>query len=153
MHITPPAPFTLQPCHDVLAALGRLGRFTQRPPSIPQVPVERLIAELRRLHSHLDSQLSATAPARRASMQQGAALARVASHWLAVGDALGDRASISRSREIASELHLGGRAHGAIVLGVLVALLELPAGAVELGLAHSSSRDLLSAAVRRAWRT
>ena len=116
-----------------------------------QVPTEGLISELRRLHAQLDSQLSATAPARRASMQQGAALARVGSHWLAVGDACGDRTSLARSRKIASELHLGGRAHGAIVLGVLVALLELPAGAVELGLAHSSSRDLLSAAVSGGW--
>ena len=108
--------------------------------------VEVLMKQLDTLCAQLDSQLAPTAPARRASLQQGAALARVAGGW---STAFGSQPSaVARSREIAAGLGLGGRAHGSVVLGGLAALLELPAPAVQLAFTHNASRDVLSAAVR-----
>lgn len=90
---------------------------------------------------------------------QGAALARVGLGWVGGQSEAGKEKAAAPSLEqlpdqgvatlrAAVASGLGGRSHGAVVLGTLGALLRLPAGAVQLALAYTATRDLLSAAVR-----
>jgi len=119
--------------------------------------IQATLAKLIELNVVLDAQLATTAPARRASLQQGAALARVAHHWLTRGP-MGETRAETRSKQhsspnirrtqLVSELHLDGHAHGAIVLGALAAALDLSSFAVRIALVHTSTRDVISAAVR-----
>ena len=144
---------------------------------------DALSSQLSRLNAELHALLAPNAPGCRASLLQGGALARIASHWLhdargeavRAGHRVGHRADTARSDEAArvsdaasdAGLALGlaeaeatahgaralrrlspDRRHGAPSLGVLAALLGLPRGALLDAFVYTTSRDILSAAVR-----
>lgn len=89
------------------------------------------------LDAELTSTLSSNAPALRASTAQGAALARVASHWLSPEDMEG-----------LAEATATGSPHGAVVLGFVARRSGLPLAALHSILTYAAARDVLAAAIR-----
>lgn len=91
------------------------------------------------LDAQLHAQLASNQPGYRASVEQGRALVRVGGAWLRRAAA---------DRRVCASLLAHGRPHGATTLGALCAMLGLPPEAAAEAVAYTTTRDVLSAAVR-----
>lgn len=119
---------------------------------------EGLRAEWAALDAALEALLCGHETAAKASRLQGAALARVAGHWLGAdaGAPGGGRGGSAGARLLAHVHGAAGGAgerppsgvHASVVFGALAATLEIPLGAAMRAYSFVSARDALSAAVR-----
>ena len=99
-----------------------------------------LADSLRDLNAAQHALLVANAPACRASMQLGGAMARIAQTWMDGGH--------SKTHALAAKALKPRGVHSSVALGALAALLELPSSTVADAFVYTSARDILSAAVR-----
>ena len=109
---------------------------------------ETLAEALESVHAAQHALLVANAPGCRASLQLGGALSRIAGSWVGGDGAHSDHANAEAAQRAALVLKRGGDRHGAVALGALCALLELPQQMVIDAFIYTSARDMLSAAVR-----
>ena len=107
-----------------------------------------LVRALHDLNAQQHALMVANAPGCRASLQLGGALVRIARNWTEAEprDDLHGRAQAAAVAARAMKLRSG--THGALALGALAALLDLPAHALLGAFVYTSARDLISAAVR-----
>ena len=130
-------------------AIEAHARVTECLPHLASPDAEKGLAHaLRSLNEAQHALLVPNAPGCRASLQVGGALTRIISTWMdseAPAHEGGNRRSAAAA---ARALKLRGGAHGSIAMGALAATLDLPADSLLGAFIYTSSRDLISAAVR-----
>ena len=102
---------------------GRLPYLSGKEASLAE---ETLAEALESVHAAQHALLVANAPGCRASLQLGGALSRIAGSWVGGDGAHSDHANAEAAQRAALVLKRGGDRHGAVALGALCALLELP---------------------------
>jgi len=143
-------PFALTAHGIVSEALAALGRGDGSDSGVASgEDIAKLARSLHELNAAQHVLMISNAPSCRASVQLGQALVRIAQTWMEAERTHREEEGRQRAAvAVARALKLRGGAHGAVALGGLAALLDLPASAVLNAFIYTSARDLLSAAVR-----
>ena len=109
---------------------------------------EALTRDLTELNAQQHALLVANAPSCRASLQLGGAIGRIAGTWVESVPREGQGGTEKHAAMAARALKLRGGVHGALAMGALAAVLDLPANVLHNAFIYTTARDQISAAVR-----